>query len=82
VTANGGNTLKPGARNPSKLLLTAKGRKMPTPEQTSTTSLLRGWERINTIKNQLVKAGLLNGDATPAMVLAKLREVVPAEVIK
>jgi hypothetical protein len=55
---------------------------MPTPEQVSTTSLLRGWERLNTIKNQLVKAGLLNGDATPALVLQKLREVVPAEVIK
>lgn len=48
----------------------------------STTSLLRGWERLNTIKNQLVKAGLLNGDATPQMVLAKLHEVVPAEVLK
>jgi hypothetical protein len=52
------------------------------PAATSTTSLLRGWERINTIKNQLVKAGLLNGDATPADVLTKLREVVPAEVIR
>jgi len=55
---------------------------MATPEQISTTSLLRGWERLNTIKNQLVKAGLINGDATPALVLAKLKEVVPPEVIK
>ena len=51
-------------------------------DSTSTTKLLRGWERINTIKNQLVRAGLLNGDATPAMVPAKLPEAVPAEVIR
>lgn len=43
--------------------------------------LLRGWERLNTIKNQLVKAGLLNGDATPAMVLAKLKEILPTELL-
>lgn len=55
---------------------------MAATDQIATSSLLRGWERINTIKNQLVKAGLLNGDATPAMVLAKLKEVVPAELIK
>jgi len=47
-----------------------------------TTKLLRGWERLNTIKNQLVKAGLLNGDAKPAEVLAKLREIVPAELTR
>jgi hypothetical protein len=51
-------------------------------EQASTKALLRGWERMNTIKNQLVKAGLLNGDATPAMVLEKLKQIVPPEVIK
>jgi len=49
--------------------------------QPSTTKLLRAWERIATIKNQLVKAGILNGDATPAQVLAKLKEVVPTELL-
>jgi len=55
---------------------------MADTDQISTSKLLRGWERLNTIKNQLVKAGMLNGDATPAQVLAKLREIVPAELIK
>ncbi|MFZ1057871.1 MAG: hypothetical protein WAP47_01625 [Candidatus Rokuibacteriota bacterium] len=48
----------------------------------SASSVLRGWERLNTIKNQLVKAGLLNGDAKPSDVLAKLREIIPAEIVK
>jgi len=53
------------------------------PEQASSdpTKLLRAWERLNTIKTQLVKSGLLNGDATPAQVLAKLKEVVPPELM-
>lgn len=56
---------------------------MADPSGSSPTSkLLRGWERISSIKNQLVKAGLLNGDATPAQVIAKLNEIVPEELKK
>lgn len=46
-----------------------------TPQQ-----ILRQWEKLEQVKRQLVKAGLLNGDATPAMILAKLRELVPPDI--
>lgn len=35
--------------------------------------LLRQWERLSKVKNQLIKAGMLNGDATAADVMAALR---------
>jgi len=41
---------------------------------------MRQWEKINMIKRQLIKQGLVNGDATPAMVLAKLREMIGPEL--
>lgn len=68
------------SKNPKKLLLTHKGHQMAEQQSTDPTKLLRAWERLNTIKLAMVKAGLLNGDATPAQVMAKLREVVPTEL--
>lgn len=54
---------------------------MAESEQPSTSKLLRAWERLSVIKNQLVKQGLLNGDATPAAVLEKLKQVIPTEML-
>jgi hypothetical protein len=48
----------------------------------TTAQLLRAWERLNTVKNQLVKAGALSGDATPTQVLDALRKLVPADLVK
>ena len=56
---------------------------MPTgTDERSAANVIRQYEKLNAIKNQLIKQGLLDGNATPAMVLAKLREVVPADLFK
>jgi len=55
---------------------------MPAPDERTAATLIRQWEKLNAIKNSLIKAGLLTGDATPAAVLQKLREVVPADLFK
>lgn len=55
---------------------------MAAPDERTAATLIRQWEKLNAIKNSLIKAGLLTGDATPAAVLAKLREVVPADLFK
>lgn len=43
--------------------------------------LFRQWTLLQQTKKQLVEAGLLNGDATPAMILQKLREVLPIDLM-
>lgn len=54
---------------------------MPDATDTRTPSqVMRQWEKIEQVKRQLVKAGALNGDATPAMVMAKLKELVPPDI--
>lgn len=40
-------------------------------------TLIRQYELLNKIKRDLVKQGLLNGDATPGQILEKLRTVIP-----
>jgi hypothetical protein len=55
---------------------------MPQAEDKRTVSqLLRQFDRLEAAKTRLVKAGLLNGDATPQMVVAKLRDIIPADLI-
>lgn len=41
--------------------------------------LFAQWRKIDEVKRQLVKAGKINGDATPEQVIAKLRETIPVE---
>ncbi len=43
-------------------------------------TILRQYEKLEQIKNKLIKQGLLDGNATPQLVLAKVREIVPPEV--
>lgn len=50
------------------------------PDERTTAQVLRQWDKLEQIKRQLVKQGLLAGDATPAAVVAKVREVVTADV--
>ena len=53
----------------------------PTTEDTRTPAqLFRQYEKIEQVKRQLVKAGLIAGDATPAAIIAKLREVVTPDL--
>jgi len=42
--------------------------------------VLRQWEKLQTVKNQLIKQGLLDGNATPTMVIDKLRSLIPADL--
>lgn len=54
---------------------------MPTPtDDRSAQKVMRQWEKLMTIKNQLVKQGLLDGNATPTQVLDKIRSMVPPEL--
>lgn len=54
---------------------------MPEPTDTRTTAkLIRQFQVLQTIKNSLIKQGLVNGDATPAQILAALRTIIPAEI--
>jgi len=55
---------------------------MPEPDGRTAATLIRQWEKLESIKHKLIKLGLLSGDATPAALLAKLREVVPADLFR
>jgi len=46
----------------------------------SAAQCVKQWEKIEQIKRALVRQALLNGDATPAMVIAKIRDVIPADL--
>ena len=46
----------------------------------SASQCVKQWEKVEQIKRALVRQGLLTGDATPAMVLAKIREVIAADL--
>jgi len=48
----------------------------------SASQCVKQWEKIEQIKRALVRQALLNGDATPAMVIAKIREVIPADLFQ
>jgi len=54
---------------------------MPTlPDMRTTAQVLRQWDKLEQIKRQLVKQGLVAGDATPAAVIAKVREVITPDL--
>jgi len=55
---------------------------MAGPDIRTANQVMRQWDKLEQIKRGLVKQGLLNGDATPAMVIAKIRELVPAELFE
>lgn len=42
--------------------------------------VMRQWERLKTIKNDLIKMGLANGNTTPAECLEILRSQLPPDV--
>jgi len=52
-----------------------------TPTPPSAKTLIRAWQNLQTIKKQLIEMGLLNADATPQDVLAKLRKQIPPELL-
>lgn len=55
---------------------------MPTEQhdKRNAATLIRQYELIQKIKRELVKAGQLNGNATPGDIIEKLRLVVPQEL--
>jgi len=42
-------------------------------------SLLAQWRTLKTVKNDLIKEGVLTGDATTDQVISALRGLLPAE---
>lgn len=50
------------------------------PDTRTTQQIFRQWERLNAVKNQLIKMGLANGNTPPAEVVAVLRQQLPADL--
>jgi len=46
----------------------------------STQQVFTQWRKLQEIKRTMVKEGTLNGDASPAQVIAKLREQIPPDL--
>lgn len=46
----------------------------------STAELFKQWRKLAEVQRNLTKNGLLSANATPAEVIAKLREVIPPDV--
>lgn len=42
--------------------------------------VMRQWERLKTVKNELIKMGMANGNTSPAECLEILRKQLPPEV--
>jgi len=54
---------------------------MPDTTDTRTAAkLIRQYEKLQSIKSNLIKQGLLTGDATPAQILQALRNLIPQEI--
>lgn len=51
-----------------------------TTDPRTAAKLIRQYEKIQSIKNNLIKQGLLTGDATPQQILVALRSLIPAEL--
>lgn len=47
----------------------------------SAKELMRAWERLNVIRNQLIKMGLADGNTSPDEVLRILRQQIPQDLI-
>lgn len=52
---------------------------MPDTDNRPPATVIRQFERMESIKAKLIKGGHLNGDATPEQVIACLRRLVPAD---
>lgn len=46
----------------------------------TTAELLTQWRKLSEIKRDLTKAGIINGDATPAEILTALRQTIPPNI--
>jgi len=71
-------------RTPTQLPFTnaQKGHHMPEPDARTANTIIRQWEKLESIKHKLIKAGMLSGDAAPAAIIAKLRETIPADLFR
>lgn len=49
------------------------------PDGRSPGTLVRQWKDIQSVKTQLIKEGVLDGNATVAEVVAALRNLIPAD---
>lgn len=51
-----------------------------TTDTRSAKELLTQWRKLKEVRQSLVRQGLVDGDATPAEVLAALRKMIPPDV--
>jgi len=49
-------------------------------DKRTTKVLFAQWRKLQDVKGSLIKAGILNADATPQQVIAALRATLPADV--
>jgi len=63
-------------------VLAEKVKTMPEnqPDTRTPKTLFAQWRKLQDVKNSLVKAGAINGDATPQQVIEGLRKSLPVEV--
>lgn len=53
---------------------------MATADDRTPGELLRQYDRLTKVKRELIKSGVLNGDARPDGVIAALRQLIPVEM--
>lgn len=51
-----------------------------TPDERSNRDVMRQWERLKTVRSDLIKMGKANGDTSPAECVAILRAEIPADL--
>lgn len=47
----------------------------------STAQVMTQWRKLMEVKRQLIKQGLLNGDATPQQIVDTIRRQVPVDLM-
>jgi len=53
---------------------------VPSDDKRTTKEVMRQYDRLRLVKQQLVKNGALNGDATPEQVIAEIRRQIPPDL--
>lgn len=48
----------------------------------SAQTIMRQWEKLQSIKNRLIRMGELSGDASPTDVIQQLRTMIPADLFQ
>lgn len=55
---------------------------MPQADERTPAQVIRDFKVIRELRAQMVRDGMVNGDATPEQMVAKLREIVPHDLLR